>query len=100
MGGGCVKYGTDAPTRAPTKLPTSAPTNLPTSAPTKLPTSAPTMTLTNVPTKAPTATAPTGLCSALYGQCGGIDWVAQGGATCCAEGSSCEFQNDWYSQCL
>lgn len=35
-------------------------------------------------------------CSALYGQCGGLYWT---GATCCSSGT-CQFDNDWYSQCL
>lgn len=36
-------------------------------------------------------------CSALYGQCGGIGWT---GSTCCATGSSCQYVNDYYYQCL
>ncbi len=36
-------------------------------------------------------------CSAMYGQCGGIGW---GGATCCAAGSTCIYNNAYYSQCL
>ncbi|ROT43015.1 hypothetical protein SODALDRAFT_342219 [Sodiomyces alkalinus F11] len=36
-------------------------------------------------------------CSGLWGQCGGENWS---GPTCCASGSTCEFQNPWYSQCL
>lgn len=35
-------------------------------------------------------------CAALYGQCGGIGYS---GTTCCITGSSCQFVNDWYSQC-
>ncbi|HEY4012867.1 MAG TPA: hypothetical protein VGM06_06000, partial [Polyangiaceae bacterium] len=34
-------------------------------------------------------------CSALYGQCGGLNWT---GATCCTA-STCTFQNPYYSQC-
>jgi len=37
-----------------------------------------------------------GSCSALYGQCGGEGWT---GPTCCSSGT-CQFGNDWYSQCL
>ncbi|QSZ29920.1 hypothetical protein DSL72_004438 [Monilinia vaccinii-corymbosi] len=33
----------------------------------------------------------------LYGQCGGIGWT---GATTCTAGSTCVFQNPYYSQCL
>lgn len=43
-----------------------------------------------------TASQPTGNCSPLYGQCGGIGWA---GATCCAQGT-CRYGNDWYSQCV
>ncbi|KAF3934996.1 hypothetical protein ABW20_dc0100619 [Dactylellina cionopaga] len=35
--------------------------------------------------------------SPLYGQCGGIGWT---GATTCVSGSTCAYQNDWYSQCV
>ncbi|KAI0439910.1 1, 4-beta cellobiohydrolase [Xylaria telfairii] len=36
-------------------------------------------------------------CAAQWGQCGGNGWT---GPTCCASGSSCVKQNDFYSQCL
>ncbi|KAH6846947.1 1, 4-beta cellobiohydrolase [Chaetomium sp. MPI-CAGE-AT-0009] len=36
-------------------------------------------------------------CGAAWTQCGGNGWQ---GATCCASGSSCVKQNDWYSQCI
>lgn len=39
---------------------------------------------------------PTGTCSALYGQCGGIGWQ---GPTCCSSGT-CKVGNSYYSQCL
>ncbi|KAL6787405.1 glycoside hydrolase family 11 protein [Trichoderma sp. SZMC 28012] len=39
---------------------------------------------------------PTGSCSALYGQCGGIGWQ---GPTCCSSGT-CKVGNAYYSQCL
>lgn len=35
-------------------------------------------------------------CSASYGQCGGTGWT---GATCCATGFSCQYSNDYFSQC-
>ncbi|KAL7920752.1 glycoside hydrolase family 11 protein [Trichoderma austrokoningii] len=41
-------------------------------------------------------TGPSGSCSALYGQCGGIGW---NGPTCCSSGS-CKESNSYYSQCL
>ncbi|KAJ2966780.1 hypothetical protein NUW58_g10586 [Xylaria curta] len=36
-------------------------------------------------------------CAQQWGQCGGNGWS---GATCCASGSSCVKQNDYYSQCV
>ena len=36
-------------------------------------------------------------CPAKWGQCGGIGWT---GAKCCQSGSTCQYGNDWYSQCL
>jgi cellulose 1,4-beta-cellobiosidase len=36
-------------------------------------------------------------CSKQYNQCGGDNWE---GATCCEEGSTCQVQNEHYSQCL
>ncbi|HXX66336.1 MAG TPA: hypothetical protein VEK07_04090 [Polyangiaceae bacterium] len=36
-------------------------------------------------------------CSAEYGQCGGTGWT---GATCCATGTTCQYSNAYYSQCL
>ncbi|KAI1372648.1 carbohydrate-binding module family 1 protein [Hypoxylon crocopeplum] len=39
-----------------------------------------------------------GACSAVkYGQCAGKTWS---GCTACASGTTCRFQNDYYSQCL
>jgi len=34
---------------------------------------------------------------AIYGQCGGQTWT---GATTCQSGLECQYQNDYYSQCL
>ncbi|KAF8159938.1 CEL4b mannanase [Crassisporium funariophilum] len=33
----------------------------------------------------------------VYGQCGGVDYT---GDTACVSGTSCNFLNNWYSQCL
>ncbi|KAI0785117.1 putative pectate lyase [Abortiporus biennis] len=33
----------------------------------------------------------------VYGQCGGLNWT---GDTTCASGSTCVYQNDYYSQCV
>jgi len=38
-----------------------------------------------------------GSCSAKWGQCGGSGWT---GPTCCESGSTCTYNNQWYSQCL
>ncbi|KAL2193111.1 glycosyl hydrolases family 11-domain-containing protein [Corynascus similis CBS 632.67] len=38
-----------------------------------------------------------GSCSARWGQCGGSGW---NGPTCCQSGSTCQAQNQWYSQCI
>ncbi|KAF5386564.1 hypothetical protein D9615_001907 [Tricholomella constricta] len=35
--------------------------------------------------------------SPVWGQCGGIGWT---GETTCVSGTTCVYQNDWYSQCL
>ncbi|KAG6810790.1 hypothetical protein H0H92_010328 [Tricholoma furcatifolium] len=43
------------------------------------------------------AIAPSLAQSAVYGQCGGINWT---GATTCVSGSVCTYQNAYYSQCL
>ncbi|KAK3381496.1 hypothetical protein B0H63DRAFT_206398 [Podospora didyma] len=47
-----------------------------------------------------TTTAPVATGTAVaqrYAQCGGNGWT---GATACVSGSTCKYQNDWYSQCL
>ncbi|OAG10577.1 cellulase-domain-containing protein [Paraphaeosphaeria sporulosa] len=49
-----------------------------------------------------TALAATGAAAAAaqgtaYAQCGGQGWT---GATTCVSGYHCQFQNDWYSQCI
>ncbi|KAI1502358.1 glycoside hydrolase family 16 protein [Biscogniauxia marginata] len=38
-----------------------------------------------------------GCASVRYGQCAGKTWT---GCTLCAAGTTCQFQNDYYSQCL
>merc|ERR1711939_461606 len=83
-----------APTPKPTQAPVApaSPTPKPTPVPTKAPVN-PTPKPTPAPSKQPTA----GGCSALYGQCAGLNWA---GPTCCEAGSTCMYQNDWYSQCL
>jgi cellobiose dehydrogenase (acceptor) len=34
---------------------------------------------------------------AKYGQCGGLQWT---GSFFCVSGTTCKYQNPWYSQCL
>jgi len=48
-------------------------------------------------TSTSSSSGPTGCASALYGQCAGIGWT---GCTSCATGSTCQFLNNYYSQCL
>jgi len=36
-------------------------------------------------------------CSQKWGQCGGSGWT---GGSCCVSGSTCTYNNQWYSQCL
>ncbi|KIO31137.1 carbohydrate-binding module family 1 protein [Tulasnella calospora MUT 4182] len=48
--------------------------------------------------KATTTTTAGGGCTAThYAQCGGIGYT---GCTSCETGTTCTYQNDWYSQCL
>lgn len=50
--------------------------------------------VTTATTAAPSPTS--GVCAALYGQCGGSGYS---GATCCAQGT-CKAANEYYSQCV
>jgi hypothetical protein len=50
--------------------------------------------LTSTP---PPTTSPGGCTAARYAQCGGNGWT---GCTSCQSPWTCQFQNDWYSQCL
>ncbi|KAK3380788.1 glycoside hydrolase family 16 protein [Podospora didyma] len=45
----------------------------------------------------PTPNAPGACAAARYGQCAGKTW---NGCKTCAAGTTCKFQNDYYSQCL
>ncbi|KAI8631692.1 carbohydrate-binding module family 1 protein [Xylariaceae sp. FL1651] len=51
---------------------------------------------TRTTTTAATTTTGSASCAALYGQCGGSGWT---GPTCCVSGT-CNYSNDYYSQCL
>lgn len=59
-------------------------------------TSSATRTTTTSTTSTTTSTAPQPT-QTKYGQCGGVGWT---GPTLCQAGSTCQKQNDWYSQCL
>ncbi|KAK4032078.1 endo-1,4-beta-xylanase B [Parachaetomium inaequale] len=54
-------------------------------------------TTTSAATSTASSGSGSGSCSAKWGQCGGNGWT---GPTCCQSGSTCNFQNNWYSQCL
>ncbi|KAG8925250.1 hypothetical protein FRC01_010442 [Tulasnella sp. 417] len=54
-------------------------------------------TTTSTTTTKITTTTASGCTAALYAQCAGIGYT---GCTQCASGTTCKYQNDWYSQCL
>ncbi|KAI8813110.1 cellulase [Cladochytrium replicatum] len=54
-------------------------------------------TTTSRATSSSPSPSPAGNCAAKWGQCGGNGWS---GPTCCVSGTTCQKQNDWYSQCL
>ncbi|KAF8647117.1 hypothetical protein AX16_006949 [Volvariella volvacea WC 439] len=55
-----------------------------------------TTTTTTGPTQPPTTTTPGGPLQTQWGQCGGIGWT---GPTACQPPFTCQYTNDWYSQC-
>ncbi|KAI1114601.1 family 10 glycosyl hydrolase [Nemania sp. NC0429] len=55
------------------------------------------ITTTTTTTTTTGGSAPTGCTVAKWGQCGGVLWT---GCTVCAAGSTCQYGNDYYSQCL
>ncbi|KAI8812223.1 putative endo-1,4-beta-xylanase [Cladochytrium replicatum] len=57
----------------------------------------PPVTTTVQTSASPAPTNGGGNCSAKWGQCGGNGWT---GPTCCVAGTTCTFNNAWYSQCL
>ncbi|KAI1329250.1 carbohydrate-binding module family 1 protein [Xylariaceae sp. FL0255] len=71
-----------------------------TSSTTKSATTTTTTTTTTLKTSTATSSVTTSTtstsCSALYGQCGGLEYI---GTTCCSSGT-CTYSNDYYSQCL
>lgn len=90
-----TKSSTTKTSSSSTKTTTSSSTKTTTSSSTKTTTTS-TKTTTTKTTTTTTQSASTA-CASLYGQCGGIGFT---GATCCASGSACVVQNDYYSQCL
>jgi hypothetical protein len=69
---------------------TSTATNLKTSS--SLPT-----VIKPISSSARPATTPQASAVTKWGQCGGLGYA---GSTICVSGSTCQYQNDWYSQCL
>jgi hypothetical protein len=77
--------------------PTLCAGSTPTAAPTSGTHTTPAPTSGSQSTPAPTSgSSSDGNCVALYGQCGGMMYS---GSTCCQSGSSCQYQNPFYSQC-
>ncbi|KAL5355076.1 glycoside hydrolase superfamily [Aspergillus floccosus] len=60
------------------------------------PSTSTTLTTTTTRTTTSAGSGSTGV-SQKWGQCGGIGWT---GPTTCVSGTTCKYQNDWYSQCL
>lgn len=54
-------------------------------------------TITSFTTSATKTTSTATSVQAEWGQCGGSGWT---GPTACASPYTCQYQNDWYSQCL
>lgn len=77
------------PTRQPTDPTTSSPTQGSTASPTRSPTD-------EITTSKPTASPDTS-CASLWDQCGGEN---HNGPTCCEGTAVCNYQNQWYSQCV
>ncbi|CAE6443498.1 unnamed protein product, partial [Rhizoctonia solani] len=102
LGIGPVPAAGSKPTTPQTTTTVSKPTTAAQSTTTAKPatTAAPSPTKMTTVTVKPTTTAASGGSVgtvAKYGQCGGQGYT---GATQCASGSTCKFNNEWYSQCL
>jgi len=89
---------TPQPTPQPTPSPVVAPTAAPVVAPT-LPPSSPVVSPTPPPSSPVTSPtqAPDDDCQSLWGKCGGNNWT---GPTCCEGDAFCNYQTEWYSQCI
>eukprot|EP00596_Hydrurales_sp_CCMP1899_P005656 CAMPEP_0119034976 /NCGR_PEP_ID=MMETSP1177-20130426/1970_1 /TAXON_ID=2985 /ORGANISM="Ochromonas sp, Strain CCMP1899" /LENGTH=406 /DNA_ID=CAMNT_0006992823 /DNA_START=132 /DNA_END=1349 /DNA_ORIENTATION=- len=84
-----------------TMRPTVSLTNSPSLNPVPVPTIAPSDSIRPTMIPKPVTMAPTrvitGECQPLWSKCGGQSWT---GPTCCVEGSLCNSQSKWYSQCV
>ncbi|KAK8210151.1 hypothetical protein M8818_003639 [Zalaria obscura] len=78
-------------TIAPTTSSTTSSTTIPTT------TSARTTTSSRTPTTTSTSSTSTQSAVAAYGQCGGANYA---GSTTCVDGWTCQYQNDYYYQCV
>ncbi|KAF8316682.1 glycoside hydrolase [Clavulina sp. PMI_390] len=80
-----------------TALGTSSCTVSPDGSSTATTTKATTTTTTKATTTSTSTSSSSSCTQALYGQCGGIGYT---GCTVCASGSTCQYSNAYYSQCL
>lgn len=87
----CVCYGETATDVTPVGLTSGGGSS---SSSSTSPTQTSTSTLTSTSTSTSTSA---GATQTVYGQCGGSGWT---GATVCVAGSTCQAENQWYSQCL
>jgi len=93
-----------APVEAPTSPPVESPVTAPTSPPVESPVTAPTSPPVESPVAAPTSPpVDDGSCSnQLWAKCDGLDWDGSpfSGEKCCPAGAYCNWQTQWYSQCI
>ncbi|KIV76826.1 hypothetical protein PV11_08686 [Exophiala sideris] len=75
---------------------TSTTTTTATTSPATTSTFTPSTTTTTSQISTTTSTS-SAACATNYGQCGGSNW---NGATCCQGGWTCQYQNDFYYQCV
>ncbi|KAJ1548086.1 hypothetical protein HK096_005455 [Nowakowskiella sp. JEL0078] len=88
-------FGSGSVVSTTTTKTTTTTTTTPVTTPTTTKTT--TTTTTTTTTITTTTTTASANCVAKYGQCGGLYYT---GTTCCQSGSTCKFNNNWYSQCL
>merc|ERR1719461_1995931 len=98
---GCVPAPTPSPVVSPTPEPTASPVPAPKPTEPVVATPAPTRSPVAVSTPAPTVD--DGTCgNALWAKCDGTDTDGSpfSGEKCCPSGSYCNYQTQWYSQCI